>query len=101
MILVAEAAKEALQDMPPRPESEIDPVTLHNMALLNMDSDEAGGFEKFHFLLQSNPCPPETFGNLLMLYVKHEYHDFAADLMAQYPQACFELLDAVLILLPC
>merc|ERR1711988_1914697 len=34
-----EAAKEALSDMPPRAEEELDPVTLHNAALMNMDDD--------------------------------------------------------------
>lgn len=37
-----EAAKEALTDMPPRAEEELDPVTLHNSALINMDSDPTG-----------------------------------------------------------
>ncbi len=34
-----EAAREALANMPPRAEEELDPVTLHNQALMNMDSD--------------------------------------------------------------
>lgn len=81
--------------MPPRPESQLDPVTLHNIALMNMDTDIVEGFEKLHFLLEANPCPPETFGNLLLLYIKHEYYSYAADLLAQFPQAAFELLDPV------
>lgn len=31
IILLDEASKESLQEMPPRTESELDPVTLHNM----------------------------------------------------------------------
>lgn len=46
-----EAAKEALLDMPPRNEEELDPVTLHNQALMNMDDDPNVGFRKFNFLL--------------------------------------------------
>jgi tetratricopeptide repeat protein 30 len=42
-------------------------VTLHNSALINMDTDPTGGFKKLNFLLQSPPFPPETFGNLLLL----------------------------------
>jgi len=34
-----ESAKEALLDMPPRKEDELDPVTLHNKALLNMEQN--------------------------------------------------------------
>ena len=45
------AAKEALIDMPPRGEDELDPVTLHNQALMNMDEDASGGFKKLNFLL--------------------------------------------------
>jgi tetratricopeptide repeat protein 30 len=69
--------------MPPRQEFELDQVTLHNQALMNMNQDPSGGFEKLGFLLQQSPCPPETFGNLLLLYVKYDYVDSAADLLAE------------------
>ncbi|GAB1286459.1 Tetratricopeptide repeat protein 30B [Apodemus speciosus] len=52
-----EAAQEALTDMPPRAEEELDPVTLHNQALMNMDAKPTEGFEKLQFLLQQNPFP--------------------------------------------
>jgi tetratricopeptide repeat protein 30 len=47
--------------MPPREEEELDPVTLHNQALMNMDEDAETGFMKLQFLLQHNPCPPGPF----------------------------------------
>ena len=78
-----EAAREALTDMPPRGENELDAVTLHNQALMNMDSRPTDGFGKLQFLLQQNPFPPETFGNLLLLYCKYEYYDLAADVLAE------------------
>lgn len=78
-----EAAQEAITDMPPRSEEELDPVTLHNQALMNMDENPSQGFEKLQFLLQQVPCPPETFANLLLLYVKFEYFDLAADVLAE------------------
>lgn len=53
---------------------ELDPVTLHNEALLNMDTKPSEGFEKLAFLLQQPSFPPVTFGNLLLLYCKHEVH---------------------------
>lgn len=71
-ILIVDAAREALTDMPPRGEEELDPVTLHNQALMNMETHPTEGFEKLQFLIQQNPFPPETFGNLLLLYCKHE-----------------------------
>ncbi|ORZ37245.1 tetratricopeptide repeat protein 30B [Catenaria anguillulae PL171] len=99
------AAKEALQDMPPRLEEELDPVTLHNQALVHMDVEPSTGFEKLIFLLQQVPCPPETFGNLLLLYLKFEYYDAAADLLAEnavlaravLSRYLYDFLDAVLM----
>ena len=38
------AAKEALLDMPPRNEEELDPVTLHNQALMNIEDDPTTGW---------------------------------------------------------
>jgi tetratricopeptide repeat protein 30 len=87
-----EAAREALSDMPPRGEDELDPVTLHNSALVAMDSDPSGGFRKLNFLLQSPPFPPETFGSLLLLYIKHGCFDLAADVMADNPHLTFKYL---------
>ena len=54
-----------------RSEEELDAVTLHNQALMNMEQRPTEGFEKLQFLLQQNPFPPETFGNLLLLYCKY------------------------------
>ena len=71
-LLSDEAAQEAITDMPPRSEEELDPVTLHNQAVMNDSPTQ--GFEKLQFLLQQVPCPPETFANLLLLYVKYEVH---------------------------
>jgi hypothetical protein len=47
-----DAARECLTDMPPRLEEELDAVTLHNLALMNMDNKPTEGFEKLQFLLQ-------------------------------------------------
>ena len=67
-----EAAQEALSDMPPRSEEELDPVSLHNSALMHMDSQPAAGFKKLNFLIDHPPFPPETFVNLMLLYCKHQ-----------------------------
>ncbi|KAI9337052.1 hypothetical protein DFJ73DRAFT_798584 [Zopfochytrium polystomum] len=91
-----DAAREALTDMPPRLEQELDPVTLHNQALTHMDSDPTSGFEKLNFLLQQPPTPPEALGNLLLLYVRYEYVDLAADLMAEHPGIAAGMLDSYL-----
>ncbi|XP_064406143.1 intraflagellar transport protein 70A-like [Halichondria panicea] len=91
-----EAAKEALTDMPPRSEEELDPVTLHNQALMNIDESPTQSFEKLQFLLQQVPCPPETFSNLLLLYIKHEYFDLAADVLAENAHLTYKCLSPYL-----
>jgi hypothetical protein len=67
-----DAAAEALTDMPPRSEEELDPVTLHNQAMIHVDMNLADSFAKLQYLLSQNPFPPETFANLLLLYCKYE-----------------------------
>lgn len=74
--------------MPPRGEEELDPVTLHNQALMNMETHPTEGFEKLQFLIQQSPFPPETFGNLLLLYCKHE---------VKLPEICTSICNALLI----
>lgn len=98
--------------MPPRLESELDPVTLHNQALLTADGNPSESFDKLQFLLlqqvaqlqMENPelngagpmvCPPETFANLLLLYCKYEYFDLAADLMAEHADMTYKHLSPV------
>jgi len=48
---------------------ELDPVTLHNQALMNMEDNPTQGFEKLQFLLQQNPCPPGMY-NLTVAFNK-------------------------------
>ena len=86
-------ARESLLDMPPRAEEELDVITLHNQALINIDIELAEGFRKLQFLLQRNLFPPETFSNLLLLYCRYDYFELAADLMAENTQFTFQYLS--------
>jgi tetratricopeptide repeat protein 30 len=81
------AAREALQDMPPRSIEELDPVSLHNRALMNVEEDPEEAFNTLSFLISKPPFPPETFANLLLLYIKppHNFHNLAADTLAEHP----------------
>eukprot|EP00003_Mantamonas_plastica_P004635 TRINITY_DN1366_c0_g1_i5.p1 TRINITY_DN1366_c0_g1~~TRINITY_DN1366_c0_g1_i5.p1 ORF type:complete len:531 (+),score=213.64 TRINITY_DN1366_c0_g1_i5:114-1706(+) len=88
-----DGAKEALDEMPPRDEGELDPVTLHNSALVNMDSDAAGSYKKLRFLIKTNPCPPETLQNLLLLCCEHDEKDLAADLLADNQILAMQYID--------
>uniref|UniRef100_A0A915DKY2 Tetratricopeptide repeat protein 30 n=1 Tax=Ditylenchus dipsaci TaxID=166011 RepID=A0A915DKY2_9BILA len=87
-----ESASEALTDMPPRSEEELDPVTLHNQALIGVDNNLADSFAKLQYLLSQNPFPPETFANLLLLYCKYEYYDLAADVLAENAHLTYKYL---------
>ncbi|KAG1671845.1 Tetratricopeptide repeat protein 30A [Nymphon striatum] len=89
-------AKDALTDMPPRSEEELDSVTLHNQALMNMDISASSGFNKLQYLIQQNPFPPETFANLLVLLCKHEQWDVAADVLADNSHLTFNHLTPYL-----
>ena len=88
-----EAAQEALQEMPPREEDELDPVTLHNEAVMNIENDINGGFRKLNFLIKNPPFPAQTFGNLLLLYCEHEHFDVAADILAENAHLTFNSLS--------
>lgn len=74
-------------------EDELDPVSLHNHALLHIESDPQGGFRKLNFLLQNPPFPPETFANLLLQYLKHQVYDLAADVLAENTHLTFKYLS--------
>eukprot|EP01023_Acetabularia_acetabulum_P034821 TRINITY_DN32736_c0_g1_i1.p1 TRINITY_DN32736_c0_g1~~TRINITY_DN32736_c0_g1_i1.p1 ORF type:complete len:384 (+),score=57.36 TRINITY_DN32736_c0_g1_i1:51-1154(+) len=102
-----DSSKEALTDMPPRQEDELDAVTLHNTGLMQMESEPTGGFNKFNYLLSNPPFPPETIGNLLLLYCKPQngFYDLAADVMAEnrqlveklVPKDNLDFLDAAIL----
>lgn len=87
------ASKEALLDMPPRNEEELDPVTLHNQALMNIEDDPTTGFKKLNFLLNNPPFPPETFPNLILLYCKYQHFDLAADVLAENADLTYKCLS--------
>lgn len=92
-----EEARTALTDMPPRAVEELDPVTLHNTALVNMGHEPSASLEKLEFLLQhpSQAFPQETFANLLFEYIHFEHFERAADLVAERPDLANKLLSPV------
>merc|ERR1719313_1108341 len=100
-----EASKDALNDMPPRDEAELDAVTLHNQALMEMEDKPTDGFRKLNFVLNHRPSPPETLSNLLLLYCKYNYFELAADILAENADLTYkrmerqdyEFLDALIL----
>jgi tetratricopeptide repeat protein 30 len=91
------AARNTLAAMPPRDEHELDSVTLHNQALVNAHTNPTEGLRKLNFLLScSSSPPPETFGNLLLLYLQHQYLDLAADILAEHMHSHASMLGETL-----
>lgn len=70
-------------------------TSLLLQALMNMETKPTEGFEKMQFLLGQNPFPPETFGNLLLLYCKYEYYHLAADVLAENAHLTYKYLTPV------
>ncbi len=89
------AAREALTDMPPRSESELDPISLHNIAVMNMEEEPSAGFEKLQFLIQQNSFPNETFANLCFLYLKYSFFSLVADVLAENAHLTYKYLTPV------
>ena len=83
MLTNFQESKEALNDMPPRDDEELDSVTLHNLSLVNIDKDPDDSFKKLNFLLKKQLCPPEALSNLLILYCKYEQYDLAHDVLSE------------------
>lgn len=54
MLNNVQEAREALNEMPPRDDEELDSVTLHNLALVNIEKDPDDSFKKLNFLLKVN-----------------------------------------------
>ena len=95
--------------MPPRNVNELDTITLHNIAIMNMEENATGGFEKLTFLISNEVFPRETFVNLCLLYLKYEvsicifslyvyllfvkYYDYAADLLAENTDMTFKYME--------
>lgn len=84
--------------MPPRAEHEIDPITLQNIAIMNMEENPSAGFEKLQFLIQQDRFPQETFANLCILYIKYGYFDLAADVLAQNAHLTYKYLTPVRVI---
>ncbi|CAL8123915.1 unnamed protein product [Orchesella dallaii] len=79
-----ESAKKTLSDLPPRNQEELDAITLHNQAILNIKPNPVEALKKLRFLLDQDTFPSETLQNLLILYSRYEQYDLMADLMAVY-----------------
>ena len=95
MLQNIQEARDAINEMPPRNDEELDSVTLHNLALVNIEKDPDDSFKKLNFLLKNPPCPPEALANLLILYCKYEQYDLAHDVLSENEELKMKYLSDV------
>ena len=50
---------------------------------MNMEEHPEEGFDKLQFLISTAVFPPETFPNLISLYLKYDLLHQAADVIAE------------------
>jgi tetratricopeptide repeat protein 30 len=89
-------ANEVFDEMPQRPEEELDAITLHNQTLLSMDSDPTSGFRKLRFLLRNPPFPRDALGNLLLLLCKDQKYMEVAQMLYENTDLMGECLSSYL-----
>lgn len=75
-----------MTDLPPRNEDELDAISLHNNAILNMKPNPLETLKKLRYLMEQETFPPETLQNLLIIYSRFEQYDLMADLLAVYEE---------------
>lgn len=93
--LLVESAKKSMNDLPPRNEDELDAISLHNNAILNIKPNPLETLKKLRYLLDQDTFPPETLQNLLILYSRYEQYDLMADILAVYSEYKDKCLSGV------
>ena len=63
-----------------------DSTTYHNEAIVGVNENCAESINKLNELLNSSNAPSETFQNLIHLYCKYRFFDFANDMLNSKPQ---------------
>lgn len=87
------AAKDVLKELCELHDDEnLDTITIHNDAIINLEKDPSVGMQKLSYLLSNASFPPETLGNLLTVYVSHGQEDAAAELFESNKQHIKELI---------
>lgn len=85
-----------MTDLPPRNEDELDAISLHNNAILNIKPNPVETLKKLRYLLDQETFPAETLQNLLILYTRYEQFDLIADLLAVYSEYKDKYLSGVI-----
>ncbi|KAG9509857.1 Cleft lip and palate transmembrane protein 1 [Fragariocoptes setiger] len=93
-----EDSQKSLTDMPLRNLNELDPVTLHNQAILFCSYKEIEeSYDKLQYLLSQKfvgaECPDETFPNLLIICCQNQLYDIASELMTDNSDLAYQCLS--------
>ncbi|KAL7440115.1 hypothetical protein ACHAXH_007459 [Discostella pseudostelligera] len=73
-------------------DEDLDTVTAHNHAIINVAEDPSAGIQKLGALLSQQSLPPETLGNLLTLYTSHGQDILAAEVFEANKHLAGDLL---------
>jgi len=79
---------------------ELDPISLHNIALTNVKEKPSECFHKLSYLLQQPALPSETLANLLILYCQFDQYDMIADTITLYEELQYKYLTPVKLYKP-
>ena len=84
----------AFSEIPRRLETQVDSISLHNMAILQSQANPSDACDKLtHILSQPNIEVDEAFKNLVLLHIQQGNIASAADLLAQHEKLSKDLLD--------
>lgn len=104
------AAKDSMAELCELQNNEnLDTLTIHNDAIINIKEDPSIGIQKLEFLLSNQPFPPETLPNLLTFYTSHGQDNLAAEIFETNKHLAKDLLppdvyayfDAAMMSLTC
>ena len=83
--------REILSSMPKRSEEELDAVTLHNQAIFSAFENPSEAVSKLDHLLTLESKPSETLANFLIICLRVNSFDLAADALGTYPGLASQL----------
>jgi len=88
-----EAAKDSMKELCELQDNEnLDTLTIHNDAIINIEEDPSIGIQKLEFLLSNQCMIPETLSNLLTFYISHGQDNLAGETFERNKHLAQELL---------
>lgn len=82
---------DCIGSMPPRLEEDLDPVSLHNSAVFSAQGNPAEAIKKLDHLLTLSSKPTETIANFVLICLRSDAFDLAADALGTHPELAAQL----------